>query len=101
MRTSLQQLAGQQGLGMPVDPVAAFEHYRGAADAGHVTAAACCAHMLFSGVGCLARCAAAAAAAAATAAAAVVAAAAAAAAANAVSLLLPPLARSAAGLAAP
>eukprot|EP00611_Tribonema_gayanum_P009086 TRINITY_DN1881_c2_g1_i1.p1 TRINITY_DN1881_c2_g1~~TRINITY_DN1881_c2_g1_i1.p1 ORF type:complete len:526 (-),score=227.01 TRINITY_DN1881_c2_g1_i1:202-1779(-) len=44
----------EQGLGMPVDPVAAFEHYRSAAEAGHVTAAACCGHMLYSGVGCLA-----------------------------------------------
>ncbi|KAG5180249.1 hypothetical protein JKP88DRAFT_279665 [Tribonema minus] len=44
----------EQGLGMPVDPMAAFEHYRSAAEAGHVTAAACCGHMLYSGVGCLA-----------------------------------------------
>jgi TPR repeat protein len=45
-----------QGLGMPVDPVAAFEHYRCAAELGsHPRAAACCGDMLYSGIGCVAK----------------------------------------------
>ncbi len=41
-----------QGVGLPLDPVAAFVNFEVAAGMGHIIASTCCADMLYSGIGC-------------------------------------------------